>query len=87
MKIIKSIENKGILLIGSTRKITNQEGGFLDFLRSLMTAGLPLMKSVHTPLTKKCFDTTRITNRNMSSRCSYSKDILWIRKYSINTFK
>ena len=52
VKIIKSLENKGILSIGSTRKITNQEGGFLDFLRSLMTAGLPWIKSVLTPLTK-----------------------------------
>ena len=35
------------------RKITSQEGGgFLDFLRTLMTAGLSLMKSVITPLAK-----------------------------------
>ena len=37
---------------GTTRKITSQEGGFLNFLRPLMTAGLPLMKSVHTRLAK-----------------------------------
>ena len=46
MKVIKSLENRGILLKGTTRKITTQEGGFLNFLRPLMTAGLPLMKSV-----------------------------------------
>ena len=52
MKVIKSLENRGILLKRTTRKITNQEGRFLNFLRPLMTAGLPLMKSVLTPLAK-----------------------------------
>ena len=37
MKVIKSLENRGILLKGSTRKITIQEGGFLNFLRPLIT--------------------------------------------------
>ena len=55
MKVIKSLENRGILLKGTTRKITSQEGGFLNFLRPLMTAGLPLMKSVLTPLAKSFF--------------------------------
>ena len=50
--MIKSLENTGILLKGTTRNITNQEGGFLSFLRPLMTSGLPLMKSVLTPLAK-----------------------------------
>ena len=46
MKVIKSLENRDILIKGTTRKITGQKGGFLNFLRPLMTAGLPLMKSV-----------------------------------------
>ena len=55
MKVIKkSLENRGILLKGTTRNITSQEGGFPSFLRPLMTAGLPLMKCVLTPLAK-CF--------------------------------
>ena len=33
MKVIKSLENRGILLKGTTRKITSQEGGFLNILR------------------------------------------------------
>ena len=49
MKLIKSVENRGILLKGTTRNIASQEGGFLIFLRPLMTAGLPLMKNVRTP--------------------------------------
>ena len=45
MKVIKSLENRGILLKETTRKITSQKGGILTFLRPLMTAGLPLIKS------------------------------------------
>ena len=37
---------------GTTRSITSQEGGFFNFLRPLMTAGLPLMKNVLSPLAK-----------------------------------
>ena len=53
MKLIKSLERKRILLKGITRKTSSEEGGFLNFLRTLMTAGFSLMKSVLTPLTKK----------------------------------
>ena len=52
VKVLKSLENRGILLKGTTRKITSQEGEFLNFLISIMTAGLPLMKNVLTPLAK-----------------------------------
>ena len=50
MKLIKSLENRGTLL--NSRKITSQEGGFLNFLRPLITAALLLMKNVLTPLAK-----------------------------------
>ena len=36
----------------TTRKGISQGGGFLNFLRQLMTAGLTLMKKVVTPLAK-----------------------------------
>ena len=49
MKVIKSLENSLILLKGTTRKITIQEGGFLKFFRPLMTAGLPLIKNILKP--------------------------------------
>ena len=52
MKVIKSLENRGILLKGTTVKITSKEGGFLNFLRPLMAAGLSLIKSALTPLDK-----------------------------------
>ena len=52
MKVIKSLENRGLLSKGTTRKINSQEGQFLNFLRPLMKTGLLLIKSVLTPLAK-----------------------------------
>ena len=52
VKITKSLEYRRILLEGTTRKISTQKGGFFNFLRSLMTAGLILMKNALTPLAK-----------------------------------
>ena len=52
MKIIRTLGNRGTLLKGTTRNITNQEGGFFDFFRPLLSAGLPLMKNVFTTLAK-----------------------------------
>ena len=48
IKVIKSLENRGILLKETTRKIINQEGGFFNYLRPLTKACLPLMKNVLT---------------------------------------
>ena len=82
MKVIKSLENKGILLKGTTRKIPSQYGGFLNFIRPLMKAAIPLhflIKNVITILAKKNFSTTRINNRSFSNRCSHSKEFFWIR--------
>ena len=47
MKVIKSLENRGILLKETTRKVTSQKVGFLNVLRPLLTAASPLTKSVH----------------------------------------
>ena len=47
INVIKSLENRGILLKETTRKIISQ-GGFLNYLRPLTKAGLPLMKNVLT---------------------------------------
>ena len=41
MTVIKSLENREILLKENTRKITSQEGGLLNFLRPLMSTSLP----------------------------------------------
>ena len=50
--VIKSLENRRVLSKWTTRKVTSQEAEFLNFLRPSMTAGLPLMKNVLTPLAK-----------------------------------
>ena len=52
MKVTKSLENRGSLLKGTTRKVTSQEVGSPNFLRPLMKSGLPLIKSGLTPLAK-----------------------------------
>ena len=52
MKVIKSLEIRGISLKGATTKFISEGGGFLNFLRPLMTDGLQLKKSVLIPLAK-----------------------------------
>ena len=87
MKVIKSLENQGILLKGTTRKITSQEGGFLNFLRPLMTAGLPLMKNVLTPLAKSFLFPVRLSAGMTATDAAIQKKDFWIRNDSINNFK
>ena len=41
IKGIRLLENSGDLLIGTTTKTSCQEGGFLNFLGTLMSAGMP----------------------------------------------
>ena len=51
IKVIRFLENIGVLK-ELLKKIRSQKGGFLNFLRPLMSAGLPLVKNVLTPLGK-----------------------------------
>ena len=46
---------------GTTRKISSQKGGFLNFLRPLISVGLPLMKYVLTPLGKSVLEPLGLT--------------------------
>ena len=52
IKVIRSLESRGTLLNGTTKKITSLEGVFLNILRRLMSASLTLMKNVLTQLAK-----------------------------------
>ena len=52
MKVIKSLENRGVLLIRTTRKITSSEGAFLNFVRTFIEAILSSMKNLLTPIAK-----------------------------------
>ena len=54
-KVIKSLEKRGILLNKTKRKIANQKGEVLNFLKPLKTAGLPFIKSVFMSLVKSFF--------------------------------
>ena len=47
--VIRSLEKRRMLLNGTTRKMTSQEGGFLSFLKSLMSVGFTIIeKWTHT---------------------------------------
>ena len=48
MRVTKSLENRGSLLKETTKKIAIQERDFLNFLKALMTTGLPLVKNILT---------------------------------------
>ena len=57
--------------LGSGITLTNNE--IRDAMQPFMTAGLPLTKSVLTPLAKS------VLLSSVSNRCSYSKENFWIR--------
>ena len=85
MKVSKSSENRGILFIGTTRKIISQKGGFLNFLRPLMTAGLPLLKSVLTTLSKNVLIPLGLSA--CQQQMQLFKRNLWIRQYIMKIVK
>ena len=59
IKVVKSLENREILLKGTIRKISSQKGGFLNFPSPLMSVVSLLMKNVLTSLAKR-FGTIKI---------------------------
>ena len=52
MKVIKFLQNRETLLEETTRNISGQKGGYLNFLRLLMSVGFLLVKNILTPLIK-----------------------------------
>ena len=77
MRVIKSFEKREILLKGTTRKINSQKGGFLNFHKPIMTAGLPLMKSLLTPLAKSVFLSLELSVGMSSADGAIQKQIYW----------
>lgn len=75
-------ENRGILLKRTTRKISNQERGLLNFLRLLMMSPLPLMENLLTPLTKSflvllgSMTATSVTDASIQNKIYGSKTTL-----------
>ena len=74
-KIIKSLENRGISLKGTTRKNNNQEGWFLNFLKPFMTSGLRLMKNVLAPLAKSVLIPLELTATALATDAAIWKKI------------
>ena len=75
IRIIKSLENRRNLLKGPIRRTTSQKGGFLSFLKPLLTAGLPLMKSVLTPLAKSFLISLGLTAAASATDAAIQKKI------------
>ena len=63
------------MLKGNIRKITSHEGEFLNFLRPLMIARLPLMKNVLTPLAKSVLITLGLTVATLAADAAIQKEI------------
>ena len=87
MKVIKSLENRGMLSKGTTRRTTSLEGGCFKSLRPLMTANLPLLKRVLTPLPKSILIPLGLSAGMSAVDVGYSKEKFWIRLSSINNCK
>ena len=87
IKVNKSLENRDILLKGSTRNIISQEGGFLNFPRPLITAGLLLTKIVLAPLAKTVFLSFKLSPAMSLTEAAIQKSNSWIKNYSFINFK
>ena len=88
IKVIRSLKNRAISLKGTTGEIISQEGGLLgNYLVPLMRFGLLLMKSLLTRLAKSVLIPLGLTAADVSNRCSYLNENLWIRHDYIDNFK
>ena len=73
--MIRSLENRKYFLKETTKKVTSQEERFLNFLRTLMTAVLPLMKNVLTPLAKSVLVSLGLTAAASTTDAAIQKKI------------
>ena len=55
VKVIRSLQNRAVLIRVAYKIITTQEREFLNFLKPLMTSWLPLLKNVLTSSAKNVF--------------------------------
>ena len=60
---------------GTSRKVTSQVGGFLNFFRPLKTAALPLMKSLLTQLARSILIPLRLTAAASATAAAIEKKI------------
>ena len=75
LKVVRSFRNRGTLLKETTRKITSQEGRFLNFLRRLMPASLPLMRNIVTPSDTNVLMPLGLTAAALVTHASIKKNI------------
>ena len=74
-KVIKSYENREILLKETTKNLSIQEREFLKFLRPLTSSGLPLMKNLLTPLAKSVLIPLALTSATLATDGGIQKKI------------
>ena len=65
MKMTRSFQNRGILLKGTSENISSQEVRIRNFLSSLMTHGLSLMKNILTSLAKSVLVLLQLTSATL----------------------
>ena len=85
LKVVRSLENFGILLKEDTRKISSPKGWFLNFVRPLMSVGLPLMKNVLTPSAKSYLVPLGITAAVSATDAVIQKNF-WMRDNCTDNF-
>ena len=73
IKVINSLENREILLKGTTTRTTSQKGGFLNFFRPLMTTNLPLMKNLLISLVKSLLVPLGLTTESSATETQLFK--------------
>ena len=73
IKVIRSLENRRILLKETTRKISCRRGRFLNFLGTLMSIGLPLVKNVLISLDKSVLIPLRLISAALATDVAIQK--------------
>ena len=76
IKVIKGLGNRETLSKGTTEKVINQREGYLgNVFGPLMKAGLPLIKTLLTPLAKTFLLSLRLTAAALARDAGVSKNI------------
>ena len=87
IKVIRSLENKGILLKVTTREISSQKVGFLNCLRPIVSGRLPLMKNVHATLVESIFILLGLTIAASVTDSAIQKKKFWSDMTALITLK
>ena len=83
MILIRSLENRGALLNGTTRKINIEKGGLLNFFAPLTKVALPWIKNVLISLAKRVLVPLRLTKAALAADAAIQKKIWFTNNTSI----